>query len=821
MGSMPANGKISVNQQKQRLHNSEKPVYNFPMQQTAIRTVIAVDGQTGNLLTSARYTYNAIGEMLSALDHEGNVLAVEYDLMGRRTAMESPDIGRKEYRYDKFGNLIRESDTVLRLKGKAINYHYDKMYRLTKIEYPESTATEYTYGGPNATKGTANRIATLTDESGTITYAYGALGETVEEKRSITHLDPTRRGAETHTIWYTSNYLGQLEAVAFDDNETVTYTYNRGGQVTKVTGVKNGLGGNFFEFPYVKDIGYDEFGQRIYIRYGNEVTTQYEYDPARRWLQHIETNGVRATYQNIDYTLDAVGNVLGYANNVSGYGLPSYESTYEQTFEFNAIGNMTAKVSSSRYPMPTAPGDNLNYQLQYDYLSGTHKAGRIGNTYYAYDENGNLLAEQQGSPITMPGGNAQVYEEDGVYSTDYGFALTNNRNAPETGSGSNAFRRDYEWNERNLLKQSVDRQYMVEYRYGADGQRAIKYSVNGGTLRNETRYFNKMFQTGTIAGQEMESKHIYVGEVRIVTKQKEVGNVNYSEEYNKQYYYHGDHLGSAQMVTDHDGAIYEHLEYTPYGELWVDHAANTAGENPTPFRFTGKELDPETGLYYYGARYLDPRTARWISVDPAMTDGSYIPSAPIDDEAKKRNQNLPGMGGVFNYVNMHVYHYAGNNPVKLIDPDGEWIAFKQQSDRFNKYFGEAAVQLTRTGKPTQREIANEARSREQSDLRRNGVFSSNISEAIKDFGLSGIEAENYRKEETARYEAFQSLREKSDDQDEFKKVINEAQSVYNSALGGGSRQEGKRRADAKANEVIDNFIRSKNPSYKPPVKVEE
>jgi len=83
-----------------------------------------------------------------------------------------------------------------------------------------------------------------------------------------------------------------------------------------------------------------------------------------------------------------------------------------------------------------------------------------------------------------------------------------------------------------------------------------------------------------------------------------------------------------------------------------------------------KELDAETGLYYYGARYLDPRTSRWLSGDPAIYEGDYLPSAPINDEARKRNQNLPGMGGIFNHVNMHVYHYGGNNPVKYVDPDG-------------------------------------------------------------------------------------------------------------------------------------------------------
>ena len=73
----------------------------------------------------------------------------------------------------------------------------------------------------------------------------------------------------------------------------------------------------------------------------------------------------------------------------------------------------------------------------------------------------------------------------------------------------------------------------------------------------------------------------------------------------------------------------------------------------------------------YGARYLDPKYSRWISTDPAL--GEYIPVAPVDEEAKRHNQNLPGMGGAFNTVNANLYHYAGNNPLYYTDPTGSDI----------------------------------------------------------------------------------------------------------------------------------------------------
>jgi hypothetical protein len=65
-----------------------------------------------------------------------------------------------------------------------------------------------------------------------------------------------------------------------------------------------------------------------------------------------------------------------------------------------------------------------------------------------------------------------------------------------------------------------------------------------------------------------------------------------------------------------------------------------------------------------------------------------VPSAPVDEEAKKRNGNLPGQGGVFNYVNLHVYHYAGNNPINLTDPNGETTEIDEATGEVKNVIGD-------------------------------------------------------------------------------------------------------------------------------------
>jgi RHS repeat-associated protein len=119
-------------------------------------------------------------------------------------------------------------------------------------------------------------------------------------------------------------------------------------------------------------------------------------------------------------------------------------------------------------------------------------------------------------------------------------------------------------------------------------------------------------------------------------------------------------------VTDGYGEVYEHLEYFAFGETFVQEHVNT---DRIPYLFNGKELDQETGLYYYGARYYDPRTSVWQSVDPKAEKGKNAFYSP--------------------------YTYAVDNPINYNDPDGRDGI--RVVDRKNKTITIKAVFFVQTG----------------------------------------------------------------------------------------------------------------------------
>ena len=118
------------------------------------------------------------------------------------------------------------------------------------------------------------------------------------------------------------------------------------------------------------------------------------------------------------------------------------------------------------------------------------------------------------------------------------------------------------------------------------------------------------------------------------------------------FFYHSDHLGSTSYITDDHANITQYDAYLPYGELLVDEHSSS---EDMPYKFNGKQFDEETGLYYYGARYLNPMTSLWYGVDPL---------------AEK-------------FLSVSVYCYTMCNPINLIDEDG---LFPKQLIKLHKTF---------------------------------------------------------------------------------------------------------------------------------------
>ncbi|MCS4240305.1 RHS repeat-associated core domain-containing protein [Myroides odoratus] len=149
------------------------------------------------------------------------------------------------------------------------------------------------------------------------------------------------------------------------------------------------------------------------------------------------------------------------------------------------------------------------------------------------------------------------------------------------------------------------------------------------------------------------------------------------EQHGPVWWYHSDHLGSTSYITDVLGTPVQYVEYLPFGEVMVEQSTNNLLENV--YKFNGKELDTQTGYYYYGARYYDPGTSIFLSVDPLAEEfPAWIP-----------------------------YHYVHNNPINLIDPTGMaadgWIIneksgeakFSESYDGTNTpdgwYYGDAII----------------------------------------------------------------------------------------------------------------------------------
>jgi RHS repeat-associated protein len=437
------------------------------------------------------------------------------------------------------------------------------------------------------------------------------------------------------------------------------YTYDAVDNVTKVTNTapipSTGIGGN--------------------------ITHNYAYDGLYR-LQtangFYQGNAGKIANYNLVMAYDNLHNITGKKLDIGQVNLQftgELETGYDLTYAYNSTNDQQlTQVADTGYRWLGNP---------------TPLTGQLHR--YSYDASGNLTqvltTRTEPIPRSLPQAPTATRE----------VMLTNRRLL---------------WDEENRLTAVSDNGYVSTYLYDASGERTVKLTgdgegmtvngrLSGGRTSTDgfTAYVNPYV---VISNGSRLSKHIYAGSQRIVSKlcasgsspsnplilaKAAEGVVNYTAKYTAlkasvaarydslglpflgadhagsgfwtptpttretdQYFYHPDHLGSSSLITTLGGVLAQHLEYLPFGEVLVDERA-TPTTRSTPYKFNAKELDEETGLYYYSARYLDPRLSLWLSVDPLA-------------------EKYPG-------VSSYVYCY--NNPVKFVDPDGRegWSVTRQ------------------------------------------------------------------------------------------------------------------------------------------------
>ena len=578
-------------------------------------------GQEPNfsLYAITNYTYSALDNLENVTDALGNQTVMVYDPLSRKISMTDPDMGFWEYEYDKNGNLIKQWDArrpKAQYPNNPIEFTHDELNRLTYKNYHDPVETNITYQydmyDDQSTTNVIGRLAEATDASGTIVNYYDKLGRVTKTTKTV--------DSASYTVETTYDSLDRTTGIKYpNDTNWVTYTYDTGGNLSSITDHLT---------PVSTYSNYNALGQPGAIIYNNGVATTRQYYTTHNRLQSIATSYQSQQYQALSYLYDNKGNITRITDSI--------QSSRTQDFGYDALDRLTLAVSSS-YGMIT-----------YDY-------SQIGNITYNSQVGSYLYQSAKPHAVTRAGTVDYSYDATGNMETGAGRAITNNRdNKPSSitmGGSTTSFVYDYQ------------------------GQRVIKTS--GGT---PTHYIGKLYEctSGTC------TKYIFGNVTRILlnppaeAKDPQIslssidvagssqgpygwlqGNMILSvstkqtlerdsrvamKRSSYTYYYHTDHLGGSNVVTGSGPTKEKEVLYYPYGATWVN-----IGGLELKHKFTGKEEDQETGLYYHGARYYDPGIGRFISPDAIIQDLS-------DPQTLNR------------------YSYARNNPLKYVDPDGNAFA---------------------------------------------------------------------------------------------------------------------------------------------------
>ncbi|MBI5653894.1 MAG: hypothetical protein HZC40_26115 [Chloroflexi bacterium] len=376
------------------------------------RTTQVQEFNLGSTYTT-NYAYDRLNRLTQVTDHAGNVTTMTYDWLGRKLAMNDPDMGGWDYRYDNAGNLIKQRDA----RNQAICFYYDAGNRVVGKTYHGSItnldtltcsgayAVAYYYDAGANGKG---RRTSMINWYGSSSWTYDAQGRALSQTDNIT-------GAPAYTTQWTYDAMSRVRTMTYPDGEQVATTYNAQGLPAK-------LGNNSPTFDnYISNTNYNQLGQLTSVDFGNTVRTTYTYHAQNARLMSLVTGN--GTLQNLGYTYDNVGNVKTITSTVNSQAQVSaftYDDldrlktagiagVYSQEWDYTAIGNINWRKDNS-----------VTTSYAYNPTTRPHAVTQVGTTAYTYDPNGNMTArgsdaltydyENRLTKITTGGGITTQYD---------------------------------------------------------------------------------------------------------------------------------------------------------------------------------------------------------------------------------------------------------------------------------------------------------------------------------------------------------------------------------------------------------------------------
>lgn len=563
------------------------------------RTMIVPNQAIATYVT--QWTYDSHNRLLEMIYPDEEKVTYTYDLGGQLTNVH----GYKSYGYD-YVNRIG----------------YDKFGQRTYMKYCNGAETFYTYDPQR------RRLQNLKVNAGGNTimdnaYTYDAVSNVLSVANGAALPQSGKAGGQmSHSYTYDALYrlTGATGTYTGADSKTASYTLAMSyDNMHRITSKSQHLTQGNLQFDGTLNVGYD-----LTYTYGQEDGKKFQLDNVSDVNYRTETtpDESQKTRNSHAYEYDANGNLVYVNTGRMKKDGTTDEKAHERKLKWDEENRLLASdddgfVTNYWYDADGERTVKTSGESEQVYVNSEFAGGRTNTAKFSLYVSPYLVANQGGRYTKhIYIGSQRIVSKIGDFAS----------------YGSDPRRIQYAGSEADAISVDYAGKYSAQQEAIKENYATFEVPYNG-TDNND--YVNG-------EGFCCDDGSMEAAQTRAVVKAME-DNFQEGDAYeNLQFYYHPDHLGSSSYITNLDGEVVQHVEYVPFGEVFIEERNNIWN---TPYLFNAKEFDEETGLYYYGARYYDPRLSLWMSTDPMQEK----------------------------YANITTYCFVAANPVKFKDLEGNDI----------------------------------------------------------------------------------------------------------------------------------------------------